>query len=1147
MRNRLDLDRWVCDIQLDIEMGKGSSGSTNTTTSSSTPPPDVTAAYDKALGMAGSAAAAPLQQYQGNTVAGFTPTQNSAFGSINNLQGVAAPFISQAQQLIQNGTQPLWSGTQQFSPSAIGQYQSPYTQQVYNAQVAQENNTDAQQQAALQGNAISKGAWGGDRAGVASAVLAGQQDLANNSTNANILNTGYQNAVGEFNTQQQAQLGANEANSYLNQQGAFGLGNLGNEALSTGLTGANAQLQAGTLQQQQNQAQLNVPYQQFLQQQAYPFQTAQFYSNVAEGLGSNSGGTGTSTSTAPAPNSILPFGLKRGGFVQPKRYASGGGASYNVPDLSVDFIPSTSPGNGRGPPSAPTPQAQSQGSSPLAQLSALTNIVKSFSGGSGSGSSGNVPGFDSLMSGFGGGGGSAASSYLSSSPTSQVASDVAAQDAASASSSGIGDFFSSLFSAANRGGRITPPHMRSRYAIGGEVLPDVVSGVGDIIGAFFGMPTAGDMGVKALSTLDGGRTGGEGVMARTMGSIGGQGDSGGGTGWKRGGLAHFDDGGSIGGQTPMAAEVQGQQMPTAATGLNGMTPEQLQQYVMRLPIGSPQQQRATAVLQQKRMMPNVGAAPQGGFGSQQPSTMLARGGFADGGDTSGIYIDAPPPPDQIARTQDLRDELGQNNTDVPQVSASALAPPGGFGAATPARQMVASAQPPAQPPAQASTPSASDSSATTDLNTRSHSEPNPWLSLAKGAFALAAGRSPYVLENLGNAGLTGLTDYSNQQKEADTTNEAVDKLMAEAKQHRDTLAQQQKAENDTNNYHMSDLNLRGEANKNTAAYQKGELANNAARTGIARAQLDQGKFIPVADATGNKSIYNTATGQWVSPPQTTGSNAIIKGEGDAPLTGQAYLDKLHETNPTMAAQVKAMDEGDLTFPSGFAAKAPYWQQRLDALYNYNPQASQQTAAAYKQFMSGPVGNTVRSINVATNHIDLADKLVDALSNNDTKAINQLGNYAKTQLGLSTAPTNLDAVKTLLSGELEKAAAGNIGAVTDRQALAKELDNANSPELLHGVTQQFKALMGGQYGGLQQQYEAQTGRKDFSKFLTPASKSAINLAGGTASSAGASQSATPPTFQIPPRESRKANQVYPTPKGNMLWTGTGWVPAAQGGP
>ena len=103
-------------------------------------------------------------------------------------------------------------------------------------------------------------------------------------------------------------LGAANANLGIGGQ-LFNQGNTAagtNAGLGTGLLGANlsqgqAQLGAGTVQQQTGQAQDTAVYNQFLQQQGYPFQVAQFLANIAEGTGALSGSTTTGNTTAPQP------------------------------------------------------------------------------------------------------------------------------------------------------------------------------------------------------------------------------------------------------------------------------------------------------------------------------------------------------------------------------------------------------------------------------------------------------------------------------------------------------------------------------------------------------------------------------------------------------------------------------------------------------------------------------------------------------------------------------------------------------------------------------------------------------------------------------------------------------------------------------
>ena len=230
-------------------MGKGSSG-TNTVTQNSAPPPDVMANYDAIFNQANNVASTPDTPYSGSTIAGFTPEQQNAFANINTAAGLAQPYIQNATDLVQASTQPLWNSglqalaptaPQQFSAGAVNQYESPYTQQVVNATQAEFNNQNQTQAAGLTGNAVSQGAYGGDREAVAQSTLANQQQLAQAPVIAGLMNSGDQNALQEFNTQQQMQLaqssqgmqeqgiqlGSNEAQAWLNSQGAAQLGALG--------------------------------------------------------------------------------------------------------------------------------------------------------------------------------------------------------------------------------------------------------------------------------------------------------------------------------------------------------------------------------------------------------------------------------------------------------------------------------------------------------------------------------------------------------------------------------------------------------------------------------------------------------------------------------------------------------------------------------------------------------------------------------------------------------------------------------------------------------------------------------------------------------------------------------------------------------
>ena len=97
-------------------------------------------------------------------------------------------------------------------------------------------------------------------------------------------------------------MGQGQANAALAQQ-IYGqrmgagqqVGALGSQAQQNELAARQAQMGMGTAEQQTAQAQNQALYNQFLQQQGYPFQTAQFLANIAMGTGALSGSTTQTT------------------------------------------------------------------------------------------------------------------------------------------------------------------------------------------------------------------------------------------------------------------------------------------------------------------------------------------------------------------------------------------------------------------------------------------------------------------------------------------------------------------------------------------------------------------------------------------------------------------------------------------------------------------------------------------------------------------------------------------------------------------------------------------------------------------------------------------------------------------------------------
>lgn len=259
-------------------------GKTGTTTQSMQIPPEVLARYNAVNARAETTAQQPFQQYSTSPesfVAQLNPQQQQGISNVNQYAAAAQPAYQAAMQ----GTAGAYGG---LSPQGFQQgvqgYMSPFLSNAMSATAAQMQNVNRQQQQDIIGNAVKAGAFGGDRGAIARSALANQQNLAMGQTLGNMAQQGYQSAAQNYlaGLGQQGQLSA--------QMGALGAG-----AQQAGLQGAQAQIGAGTLGQQTEQAGKTALYNQFLQQQAYPFQVAQFLANIAMGTGALSGSQTTTT------------------------------------------------------------------------------------------------------------------------------------------------------------------------------------------------------------------------------------------------------------------------------------------------------------------------------------------------------------------------------------------------------------------------------------------------------------------------------------------------------------------------------------------------------------------------------------------------------------------------------------------------------------------------------------------------------------------------------------------------------------------------------------------------------------------------------------------------------------------------------------
>jgi hypothetical protein len=292
----------------------------------------------------------PYQQYGGERIAGFQPMQQQAFEGAAGMQpsqqvGLGSGIAGMAGlgALNTNYQGRNFRGGQ-FDTQAAQEYMNPYTQNVVDYQKAQAVRDFQIAQPMRQAQAVQQGAFGGSR----SAIVDAEAQRSLNSQLQGITATGqqaaFQNAQQQFNADQARRLEAQRMGEQSRQYGA----GLGMQGLQTGLQAAGQlgqlgqteysqkmginQLQSQYGQQQQQQAQrpLDMAYQDFINQQNYPYKQLGFMSDMIRGLPLGQQSTGQVYQGAPSTMQTVgalglgAYGLSKAGVFGGDNKAEGG-------------------------------------------------------------------------------------------------------------------------------------------------------------------------------------------------------------------------------------------------------------------------------------------------------------------------------------------------------------------------------------------------------------------------------------------------------------------------------------------------------------------------------------------------------------------------------------------------------------------------------------------------------------------------------------------------------------------------------------------------------------------------------------------------------------------------------------------------------
>lgn len=234
------------------------------------------------MGLVETARALPMPKLPAYQVAGMSPIQEAAIARGQQGIGAYIPYTTAAGQGYNYAQQLL-------SPEAISQYMSPYQQQVIDAAMMNINRQGDIARQNMQAQAVRAGAFGGSREGVQRGVLDRALAETQQTTLANLLNTGYQNA-------------SNRAlqSAIATGQIAQGIGALGATTQALGQQDVSFLYGLGQQEQAQRQRELDALRSSNLQNAMLPYQHLSFVSDIQKGLPSSQ--SALITQNVPAPS-----------------------------------------------------------------------------------------------------------------------------------------------------------------------------------------------------------------------------------------------------------------------------------------------------------------------------------------------------------------------------------------------------------------------------------------------------------------------------------------------------------------------------------------------------------------------------------------------------------------------------------------------------------------------------------------------------------------------------------------------------------------------------------------------------------------------------------------------------------------------------
>jgi hypothetical protein len=223
----------------------------------------------------------------------------SGIAGLPEAAGVLAGNVQAGQQIAGQAGQPFqFTPAGQFTADTAQQYMSPYIQSVVDVQSRAAREADLEQRAGMRAQAVQSGAFGGSRQAVQEGIA--DRELQNRlaGIQAQGLQTAFEQGSQQFGADRAARMAAEQAQAGANQQAqqaqlqALGFSaeqaqqmvGLGGQQRAADIQGAQLLETIGRSQRGLQQEGLDIAYQDFIRQQAFPEQQLQMLSGILRGV-----------------------------------------------------------------------------------------------------------------------------------------------------------------------------------------------------------------------------------------------------------------------------------------------------------------------------------------------------------------------------------------------------------------------------------------------------------------------------------------------------------------------------------------------------------------------------------------------------------------------------------------------------------------------------------------------------------------------------------------------------------------------------------------------------------------------------------------------------------------------------------------------